>query len=72
VTVLVAVTRERALHLWPPVRSSASEEEVLPVIRAEACACGGYVRQCLGDSVAAAVRVHQGTAGHAAWRERTG
>lgn len=67
-TALVAIRPAPRLDSYPLLPDYG---EILPVVRAEACACGGYVRQCLGDSVARAVRTHQGTQIHAAWRERT-
>jgi hypothetical protein len=63
-----------AAPLMPP-RASMSEDALIrayagPVVRREPCACGSDVVQRLSDDVPEAVRRHQDTRSHTAWRER--
>jgi hypothetical protein len=56
-------------HLYPPLRS-LPEPDLIPTVRVEFCACGVYVRQLMGDSIADTVRRHNATISHRAWRHQ--
>ena len=57
-----------------PASASMSEDQLLrayagTVVRREPCACGSDVVQRSSEDVPEAVRRHQQTPAHAAWRE---
>ena len=69
-SALVAIRKARPLDEYPPLRLVTVEDEVLPVIRVERCACEGWIRQHAGDDQRALVAAHNATPEHAAWRAR--
>jgi hypothetical protein len=66
---LLAIRTAPALDEYPPLRLvRALEAELLPVVRGEACACGGWLTQRLRDDPRDVVAAHITTPAHRAWR----
>lgn len=63
----LAVLKAPAFDTYP-APTGIGEPELLPVIRVEPCACGEYIRQLAGDTIAAVVGAHNDTIPHRAWR----
>lgn len=60
----VAVRRALPLDLYPPLPRRGDDIE-----RIELCACGGAVIQWCNQPVTEAVREHNATPAHLAWRD---
>jgi hypothetical protein len=60
----------REFHQYPRLPRT-QEWQGTPVIRGEACACGGWVQQHAGQTVTEAVTDHNQTMQHRAWRGTT-
>lgn len=62
-----AVVKAIPLDRYPSLRV-VREDELLDVVRVEACACGERIRQLDGDDIPSVVRRHNETLAHRAWR----
>lgn len=69
------MTAQAAIVLAPPLDSYPALRllpEPLPVVRVEACACGGRVQQLAGERSDSTLSHHQATLLHTSWRRRSG
>lgn len=68
----ITIRLARPLDAYPPLPASRPWTVDVPVIRGEACACGSWLFQHHGESIADVVRRHRQTEHHKAWSENDG
>jgi hypothetical protein len=66
-SALAAVVLAPPMDSYPPLRV-VREDELLPVVRVEACDCGERIQQLAGEDVTTVVARHNERLAHRAWR----